>query len=479
MDLSKIIEDKVRYFKGATSDALKNITLHIKIAEKHYTNAKEDPDHIYLYTDAIYRTNQAFEGALKEAYKIISKKDGEKLKAHQLEEYFLTNDIVTKRISKLLKNYREEWRNLSTHDYNLSFAEEEAFLAIVNISAFFAILLDKMIKDTAYKEEKKTLDSLENTETIDVENGLLEEIEEKIGLFFDLYCDKFENYNSNYFASELAGIFLANIEDDTKFEVSSEVNLSSDTNCNVDFLVIDKNNAEDKLIIEIKISKNIDDNNIDSWRENLMNCLTENNIKSGIIFIPPHNKDSIMEVKKYERDIKDKHYNISIIYPITKSNTNTNIPTPQQSDIYESHYYWLNSNKTFAVDDSWQKMIDNKIGCTYGPLSYGQKLYHISKGDRVFLYVNSRGIVASGEVTSLFSGEENNPPLTISENREMSEYSIGVDWDIRLDINKALTPPEIREVGHHMFRPTFFKLNSDIGKSIQELLAKRIAGDKI
>ncbi|EIJ36995.1 hypothetical protein [Thiothrix nivea] len=478
MDLSKIIEDKVRYFKGATSEsALKNIILHIKIAEKHYANAKEEPDHIYLYTDAIYRTNQAFEGALKEAYKIISKKDGEKLKAHQLEEYFLTNDIVTKRISKLLKNYREEWRNLSTHDYNLSFAEEEAFLAIVNISAFFAILLDKMIKDTAYEEEKKTLDSLENVEIIDIENGLLEAIEEKIGLFFDLYCDKFEHHNSNYFASELAGIFLANIEDNTKFEVSSEVNLSSDTNCNVDFLVTDKNNEEDKLIIEIKISKSIVDDDIDSWREKILNCLTDNNIKSGIIFIPPHNKDSVMEVKKYEHNIKDEHYNISIIYPSTKSNTNN--LTLQQSGIYKSNYYWLNSNKTFAVDDSWQKMIDNKIGCTYGPLSYGQKLYHISKGDRVFLYVNSRGIVASGEVTSLFSGEENNPPLTIPEDLEMSEYSIGVNWDVKLNINNALTPPEIREVGHHMFRPTFFKLNSDTGKSIQEMLVKRIDGDKI
>ena len=57
----------------------------------------------------------------------------------------------------LLTNYRQEWRNPSTHDYQLFFTEQEAFLAIVSVSAFVNILIDQMIEQVNFKLEQERI----------------------------------------------------------------------------------------------------------------------------------------------------------------------------------------------------------------------------------------------------------------------------------------------------------------------------------
>lgn len=78
MDLLKSLKEKAEYFSDAEEDqGISSVVSHIEIAERHYDGGKSGDD--YLFNDVIYRTNQAFEGALKETYRIVTGKDSEKL----------------------------------------------------------------------------------------------------------------------------------------------------------------------------------------------------------------------------------------------------------------------------------------------------------------------------------------------------------------------------------------------------------------
>src|SRR5262249_12823128 len=66
------------------------------------------------------------------------------------------------RVLNLFTNYRQNWRNKSTHDHTLFFSEQEAFLAIVSICAFFNILLDQMLEKIAFDREKAEAEKASN-----------------------------------------------------------------------------------------------------------------------------------------------------------------------------------------------------------------------------------------------------------------------------------------------------------------------------
>lgn len=71
MNLLELLKSKAAYFSVSEEDSgISSLISHIEIAERHYENGKSGDD--YLFTDVIYRSNQAFEGILKEAYRIIS-----------------------------------------------------------------------------------------------------------------------------------------------------------------------------------------------------------------------------------------------------------------------------------------------------------------------------------------------------------------------------------------------------------------------
>lgn len=56
-----------------------------------------------------------------------------------------------------MRNYRQEWRNPSTHEYELFFTEQEALLAIITVSAFVAVLLDQIIDQLAVQQQQATI----------------------------------------------------------------------------------------------------------------------------------------------------------------------------------------------------------------------------------------------------------------------------------------------------------------------------------
>lgn len=129
---------------------MRAVLVHIENAERYHRRANVERDD-HLYTDVIYRTNHAFEGILKEAYSVLAGGSADRMTPNEIEEYLLENDVLPDRVVELLKNYRRNWRNPSTHDYQLFFSEHESFLAIVTVSAFVSILVDQMLKQVAYR----------------------------------------------------------------------------------------------------------------------------------------------------------------------------------------------------------------------------------------------------------------------------------------------------------------------------------------
>jgi hypothetical protein len=92
MDLQKLLKEKAAYFQSSEEDrGILNVISHIEIAEKHFENGKNGED--YYFNDVIYRSNQAFEGSLKEAYRILAEKDTSNVKPYIIEKYFEDNAI--------------------------------------------------------------------------------------------------------------------------------------------------------------------------------------------------------------------------------------------------------------------------------------------------------------------------------------------------------------------------------------------------
>lgn len=128
---------------------------HIEVATKHLLRGQETSDEP-AFTDAIYRTNQAFEGSLKEAYRVLAGKDPSHETPNGIESYLQQEDLLRPRVLAQFTNYRREWRNPSTHDYRLDFDEDEALLAIVTVSAFAIVLIDQIIERIAFERAKAT-----------------------------------------------------------------------------------------------------------------------------------------------------------------------------------------------------------------------------------------------------------------------------------------------------------------------------------
>lgn len=158
METQLILRSKLRQLAAmGHSGGLTSVLRHIEIAEHHFERARSDKDD-ELFTDVIYRTNHAFEGILKEAYSVLTDKPAERKSPQEIERYLLDNSLFHSRVMDLFTNYRVQWRNPSTHDYQLIFTEQEAFLALLSVSAFISILLDQIVESLAHKIEAQSVE---------------------------------------------------------------------------------------------------------------------------------------------------------------------------------------------------------------------------------------------------------------------------------------------------------------------------------
>lgn len=145
MDVLDVLRTKAtRLPDSSVREGLRAVIRHIEAAERHLIRAESEGDQ-EAYNDALYRTNLAYEGMLKEAYCVLlEKKNASKMTPSAIEQRFQSDGVLKDRVLELFTNYRQRWRNPATHDHRLFFDQHEAFLAVTTITAFANILLDRI-----------------------------------------------------------------------------------------------------------------------------------------------------------------------------------------------------------------------------------------------------------------------------------------------------------------------------------------------
>ncbi|RYX82192.1 hypothetical protein EON83_20230 [bacterium] len=154
MNLIEILRSRIGSLPtGPHTIGVESVLLHVEVATRHYDRGRSNQDET-AFTDAIYRTNQAYEGSLKEAYRVLAEKNPDRKTPNDIEDYLQKNQILRPRVLSQLTTYRTEWRNPSTHDYKLDFNEAESLLAIFSVSAFAIVLIDQIGQKLAFEQVK-------------------------------------------------------------------------------------------------------------------------------------------------------------------------------------------------------------------------------------------------------------------------------------------------------------------------------------
>jgi hypothetical protein len=237
---------------GEFAHGLKSVLLHIETAFRHLSRGI-DADDDTAFTDAIYRTNQAFEGSVKEAYRVLAGKDPSKTRPFDIETYLEGQQVFRNRVLKQMTTYRTEWRNPSTHDYKLDFDESEAFLAIISVSAFACLLLDEIAERVSYNASREKADaekqalaaSLSQTANADLLTRISDLISEFCVSQLPVFSSS-ERQTESQVIGALHGFFASTAQDLT---VGVEERLVEDKPFRGDMLI---KRGDERVVVEIK-----------------------------------------------------------------------------------------------------------------------------------------------------------------------------------------------------------------------------------
>lgn len=283
MDTIKLIRQQIRKLRASEKSMfLESIMLHLERAESYYNLGEKDFDY---YNDVLYRTNQAYEGALKEAFKVLADKSEEEVikeSPFKIENFFEVNNIFKERILQLFRNYRSEWRNKSTHDYRLFFDKHEAFMALSSVSSFTYLLLDQIIEKVAFEYEKEKIASSPQRPIKFGEEGKLKVSK---GLFEILMMNlsevNIEDLKSKVsLEAELMGFLKATMSSFFPQSLITYEDARLNGSLRPDFII---ELQSEKVIVEVK--KIIDVVKIDPLISQLLAYFRNSDITQGILFI--------------------------------------------------------------------------------------------------------------------------------------------------------------------------------------------------
>jgi hypothetical protein len=316
MDILKEIEKQITSIKVEDNSVyLDQIYSHIDRAEKYYLQGHTDE---HYFNDVIYRSNQAFEGALKEAYKVLANKTDEELHKttpYKIENHFRDNSIFRDRVLQLFENYRQEWRNKSTHDYKLIFDENEAFIALTSVSSFVHLLLKQVQEKLAFVNEQKRLqqqqDKLKELQATILVKGesLAEKLVKAIKEFVER--NEFITAEAGLLEIEILGMlhgFLSLANKD--FQIEREPKLSiNNKHLRPDFVV---EYAQEKIVIEVK--RYFDKRKLKDATEQLLDYLEATKTKEGILyFVKTVDGKPVVNIERQEIIREDKTYTLFIV----------------------------------------------------------------------------------------------------------------------------------------------------------------------
>lgn len=235
---------------GPYLDGLRAVRAHIDVAIRHLERGQSEPDQT-LFTDAVFRCNQAFEGSIKEAYRVLAGKNPDKNdRLFDIENFLSSGKHLRPKVLELFTNYRQKWRNPSTHDYTLDFDEDEAIMAILSVSAFAIVLCNqiegKIAFDAAAAGAGSGVSAAEET------MSLLDMVSTKLLSFAaSKHPPTFRRRSSEYSRVEgaLAG-YLSR-------ELASVSDLSVSLNPMLGMMEADAivQRGDEKIVIELKISR--------------------------------------------------------------------------------------------------------------------------------------------------------------------------------------------------------------------------------
>lgn|GEM_PF-568682 len=321
MDLVKEIREKIR--SNASSQdlqGLESVLAHIEIAERYHLRAKKERDE-HLYTDVIYRTNHAFEGILKEAYLTLAEKPVDRITPYDIENYLLDSNALRSRVIDLLKNYRENWRNPSTHDHKLFFSEQESFLAIVTVTAFVAILLEQILEKLAYVAKLRELESATGLARDRIKNfdqlSAVDKVRKILESFADHYVKNFSTmsvYSKNAANAQMAA-FIAKVAPDLGVELEPEV-VSSGKNRQLDLLV-----QVDSVKVVVETRDPDPSYFYDDWLDDeaaiqqLTRILRSTGLRDGVLFFYPRKSDDAV-IATTASSIWPTDVNLRVVHPI-------------------------------------------------------------------------------------------------------------------------------------------------------------------
>lgn len=313
MDLLKKIKSKIKLISDIEGfNGIKAVARHIEIAERYLNRAIEENEED-LFNDVIYRTNQAFEGILKEAYNVLNSSDASRLKTYEIENYLLENNVLTERVLNLFKNYRKYWRNDSTHDYKLFFDEEEALLAIMNVSAFVNILLNQIIEVVNFKKKQaeshgkmgKVKEEINNYNMLSFEQKLTSLLKK----FYMMSSTKDLNELSEAAIVGQIGGFLSSM--DPEMEVLLEVQLPGLVMYRTDIVCV---KGDEKIFIEIKkYSNDLSHLYRERGKDQLFTYLSHGDFNGGILWYIPIKHNNRIDSSSNTINIGDKKYSYTII----------------------------------------------------------------------------------------------------------------------------------------------------------------------
>jgi len=314
MDLLEAIKEKVKRFpQDFKIIGLEAVILHIETAEKYFTRAKDENDE-NLYTDVIYRTNHAYEGILKEAYTTLAEQEADNINPYEIERYFLENEIFNYRVLSLFSSYRKEWRNVSTHNYKLFFNVQEAFLAIINVSAFISILLDQITEKANYLSEKRKIE-----EKIDLIRSKIEKYDsmplfEKIrNLLIYFYENEKADIEIGVNEAELTGKIVGFLETiDTTFTIERDKIIAHERgNVEIDLIISDE---VEKVVVELKRIGSAF-YNLNRPEQQVFNYLYLTEIQHGILFVYRPGIKKIKTWTQPDLGIMGKQHSVTTIAP--------------------------------------------------------------------------------------------------------------------------------------------------------------------
>lgn len=296
MNLIDTLQGKIDLLPdGEYLPGLRAVLQHIETAFRHLARGRESGDDT-AFTDAIYRTNQAFEGSIKEAFRVFTGKDPVKTRPYEIEIYLEKNNVFRTRVLSQLSNYRVEWRNPSAHDYKLGFDESEAFLAIVSVSAFSCLLFDQVAERIAFENAQAEANARKNlTGKIFDEPRDATLIALVVNLLMRFSADPLSlrqspsSQSESQFIGSLHGFLLSAA---AELEIQTEVAFDTRFNIRVDLLV---KRGDETLVIETK--RRFTRHNYEMGLTQLENGMSAAGTREGILMFMTEPDENLEEIE--------------------------------------------------------------------------------------------------------------------------------------------------------------------------------------